>query len=269
MFEQNLKQVEHLAWLEAAEPPLDLIPQPLQPALLMLAFTTKIAAEKKVLLQEWVLQHGGPAGRMAAAERAAMLNDDVMQHVLIDSLDADDEEVQAWAVTQLRQHAIPEAFAMLIQRLDSPSANVRAAARAELSDFNLDRVLGLMDALDGSTAMRVGEILRKIDDQAVSKLERELLNGLRPKRIRAARAIVKFGFYRELMAQLLKLADDEDFMLRRTLAEILSSVLDREVLPILDRLAQDTHPRVRDAALNSLVRWERESAARVDPLLVQ
>jgi HEAT repeat protein len=269
MFEQNLKQIEHLHWLDAPEPLFDLIPQALQPALITLVFSTKVPLEKKSLVQQWLLQHGGPAGRMAAAERAAMVNEDVIQHVLIDSLDAEDEEVQAWAVTQLRQHAVPETFAILIQRLDSPLPGVRAAVREELSDFNLDRVLGLMDALDNATALRVGEIVRKIDEQALVKLERELLHALRPKRIRAARAIVKLGFCRDLLPQLVTLADDEDFMLRRTLAEVLDSVFDPEVLPILDRLAQDAHPRVRDAASNSIARWGRESAHQVDPLLVQ
>lgn len=268
MFAQNLKQVDRLAWLESAEPPFELIPQPLQPALLTLVLMTKVSDEQKALLQDWLLCHGGPAGRMAAAERAAVLDENVMQNVLIDSLDAEDEQVQAWAVTQLRQHAVPEAFAMLIQRLDSPSASVRAAVRAELSDFNLDRVLGLVDALDSATALRVGEILRKIDDQTVAKLDRELVHGIRPKRIRAAWAIVKLGFTRDLMPQLLGLSDDEDFMLRRTLAELLGSILSSEVLPTLDRLQQDAHPRVRDAAVSSIARWEQQSAERVDPLLV-
>jgi HEAT repeat protein len=268
VFSQNLKQLDRLGWMESTEPVLELVPQPLQPALLTLVHMTKIADERKAMVQDWLMHHGGPAGRMAAAERAALLDDNVMQNVLIDSLDAEDEQVQAWAVTQLRQHAVPETFAILIERLDSPSPSVRAAVRAELSDFNLDRVLGLIEALDSPTAQRVGAILRKIDDQAVTKLEHELVHGIRPKRTRAAWAIVKLGFLRDLMPQLLALSDDEDFMLRRTLAEILGSVLDPDILPYLDRLQQDAHPRVRDTAALSLARWQQQSAEQVDPLLV-
>lgn len=268
MFEQNLKQIEHLDWIDISEHLFALIPPALQPALLTLVFMTKVPVEQKAQVQEWLLHHGGPAGRMAAAERAALLDENTIQHVLVDSLDAEDETVQAWAVTQLRQHAVPEAFGLLVQRLDSPSAGVRAAARAELSDFNLERILGLMDALDAATALRVGEIVRKIDEQVSQKLERELLHAIRPKRIRAAKAVVKFGFQPWLRASLLTLADDEDFMLRRTLAEVLEFVPAPEVLTVLDQLAQDAHPRVRDAAIKTISRWEQRSANEIDQLLV-
>jgi HEAT repeat protein len=231
-------------------------------------YATKVSPEVKSLVQDWLLRHGGPEGRMAATERAALVDEDVIQDVLVESLDAADEHVQAWAITQLRDHAVPEAFALLLERLDSPSPEVRAAVRSELSDFNLERVLGLLDELDAATALRVGELVRKIDDQACAKLQHDLRHAIRPKRIRAAYAIVKLGCQHELLQPLLELAGDSDFLIRRTMAEVLGGVMEPEVGPVLDRLARDSHPRVQDAAARALAQWQEQSADYLQPLLV-
>lgn len=265
---KNLKQIEHLAWLECPRPPFDLIPSSLQPAMLALVYSTNVSPEFKALAQEWLLRHGGPEGRMAAAERAAVVDEDVLQDVLVESLDAADEHVQAWAISQLRQHAVPETFGLLLERLDSPLPEVRAAVRAELSDFNLERVLGLLGELDSATALRVGELVRKTDLQACEKLLHDLRHAIRPKRIRAAHAIVRLGFQHQLLQPLLDLASDQDFLIRRTMAEVLGGVLEPEVGPVLDRLAEDSHPRVRDAALRMAAVWRQQSADHLHPLLV-
>lgn len=267
-FEQNLKQIERLAWLDNLDATFKAIPTALQPALLSFVFSTKVSPEHKGLTQDWLLRNGGPEGRMAAAEKAALLDENVIQGVLVDSLDADDEHVQAWAVTQLRQHAVPEAFALLLERLESPSAEVRAAVCQELSDFNLDRVLGLVDAFDRSTAHRVGQLLRKIDVHAGDKLQRELRQAIRPKRVRAAKAVVKLGFDRILLPELLDLANDGDVIIRRTIAEELGWVTEPDVLPVLERLAHDSHPRVRDAAVRAIAHWQKLSTDHLDSLLV-
>lgn len=265
---KNLKQIDHLNWLECPRPPFELIPPALQPAMLSLVYATKVSPEHKSLAQDWLLHHGGPEGRMAAAERAAHVDEDVIQDVLVESLDAADEHVQAWAIGQLRDHAVPETFALLLERLDSPSPEVRAAVRSELSDFNLERVFGLLEQLDAATASRVGEIVRKIDGQACEKLAHDLRHAIRPKRIRAAHAIIKLGFQKELLPPLLELAGDPDFLIRRTMAEVLGTVMEPEVGPVLDRLAHDSHPRVQDAAARALAQWQQQSSDYLQPLLV-
>lgn len=267
LLEQNLKQIHHLAWLTEIHPPWDLIPPALQPAMLSFVLSTKVTPDLKAKTQDWLLRHGGPEGRMAAAEHAAMMDENALQDVLVDSLNAEDEHVQAWAVSQLRHHAVPEAFSLLLERLDSPSLEVQAAAREELSDFNLDRALNLLDSLDATTALRVGELVRKLDAEAPGKLEKELLGTIRPRRIRAAVAIVRLGFHDLLLPPLLALVNDSDEMVRRMLAALLVSVLDPDVLPALEQLANDSHPRVREAALQALNVWQKNSALQMDPML--
>ena len=265
--EQNLKQIERLTWLEYENPPFELIPPALQPALLSFVFNTRVSNSLKAKTQDWLLRNGGPAARMAAAEQRSLIDENVLQDMLVHSLHAEDEHVQAWAVTQLRQHSVPEAFAHLLQRLDSPSAEVRSAVREELSGFNLELVLGLLESLDSESAPRVGELLRKIDPYVEAKLRRQMETALRPKRIRAAQAVVKLGYDDVLLQTLLTLAKDGDVMIRRAIAELLAVVPDPDVLPTLEALTQDPHPRVREAAMHALIAWRNHHAGQPDSVM--
>ncbi len=267
-FEQNLKQIEHLSWLESSDPPLAFIPPPLQPALLGFVHSTKIAKERKAEVQDWLLRHGGPAGRMAAAERAGQQSQGVIREVLVESLDSEDEHIQAWAVTQLRQRAVPETFSLLLQRLNSPSAEVRQAVREELSDFNTERVLAMVSSLDAATGARAGALLRQIDDGAISKLQYELHSAVRARRIRAAQAAVKLGYQHDLWQELITLTDDADTLVRSTAAEVLASVREPAALAALETLAGDQQPRVRDAAHAALISWQRLSSQEFDSQLI-
>jgi hypothetical protein len=265
--EQNLRQIEHIPWLSLEPPPFARIPPELQPALLSFVFTTRVPTGFKAKVQDWVLRNGGPEGRMAAAEQRSLIDKGVLQDALVDSLDAEDEHVQAWAVTQLRQHAVPEAFSLLLHRLDSPSAEVRAAVREELSGFNLDLVLGMLNTLDAESALRVGQLLHKTDDDVDAKLRRQMETALRPKRIRAAQAAVKLGYEDALLEPLLSLARDADVMIRRAVAELLAHVSAPEAASALDELTRDAHPRVRETATHALVRWQSHDVAQLDSML--
>ena len=87
-----------------------------------------------------------------------------------DGLDSDDEEVQAWATCHCGPNGFPEAFTKLIERLDSPMAQVQQAARDELEDFNLRRILTLYDLLDAQTCRLAGILIQKIDPDTLEKL---------------------------------------------------------------------------------------------------
>ncbi|MFO0918182.1 MAG: HEAT repeat domain-containing protein [Planctomycetaceae bacterium] len=254
--EQNLKQIKRIAWLESADPPLSLIPPPLQPALLTFIVGTGVPKEQKSLVQDWLLRHGGPAGRMAAAERAGQSNHGALREVLVESLDSEDEHVQAWAVTQLRQRAVPETFSLLLKRLQSPSAEVRQAVREELSDFNTDRVLGMVSSLDAATALRVGALLRQIDAEAISKLEHELHSVVRARRIRAAQAVLQLGYQDSLWRALVSLADDADAQVRCTAAELLGRIREPDARIALETLLDDPQPKVRETAHAALLAWQ-------------
>jgi HEAT repeat protein len=138
--------------------------------------------------------------------------------------------------------------------------------REELSDFNIERVLGMTPALDASTARRVGALLFQIDDQTLAKLQLELQSVIRSRRIQAAQAIVNLGYQRDLWRSLITLAYDGDSQVRRTAAEVLAEIHEPDALAALELLAADSQPRVREAAQASLIAWQQHSEIELDPL---
>lgn len=253
--QKNLRNVTNLVWLDDSGGLLEQIPPGLQPALVTFLSATGIAGPRKIGVQEWLVRHGTPEGRGAASGVLDFLDNESVQGILEESLESADADVQAWATSQIRPHAVPNAMAMLVERLDSPLPAVREAAQQELSDFSLERLLDLFDHLDHDACRRAGVLLRKIDPHCIRKLDRELSHAVRRRRIRAARATHAFGMASDVAPALLVMLDDDDPLVRRTAVEVLADVPMVEIQEVLIDRLKDESPRVRDAAKKSLEQW--------------
>jgi hypothetical protein len=100
--------------------------------------------------------------------------------------------------------------------------------------------------------LRAGALVQKIDPDCHQKLVAELNNPVRRRRIRAARAAQKLGLAHEVEWCLLVMLSDADSQVRRTAAEVLADIPTVEVVAALTGLMNDSSPRVRDAAEQSL-----------------
>ncbi|MDX1970143.1 MAG: HEAT repeat domain-containing protein [Planctomycetaceae bacterium] len=251
----HLRQIEHLEWLTPPYEILDALPPALHPALIAFVNATRVPRETKAEVQEWLLRFGTPEGKRAATEGMTLLEEAVIQEVVLDSLHSDDADVQAWATSQLRQHAIPSAFALLIERLDSPLPTVQQAARNELAGFNVERVLAMADDMELDDAHRAGILLMKVDLEAGVKLRRELAHPTRQKRLTAARRVARLGLQGEFLPAFVSLSQDNDPIARRTAIDVLATIPRTDAYRTLVQLLNDPHPRVREEAAQGLERW--------------
>lgn len=250
---KNIRQVESVAWLRDQET-LDAIPQELHESLVSFVSSTGIPHAAKTALHQWIIRNGSSEGRLASAEALSVLDDRAVKTALYENLESPDEVAQAWATSQLRSRGIPEALRLLIERLDSPHEAVRAAAREELHSFNLELMLGLFDQVDASLAHRAGELVRKIDHDYVERLKAELSGPIARKRMHAARGAVALGMADDVADAIIALAEDEDALVRRTIAEILPEMKHDGILAVLDRLRDDPNSRVREGAEEAIER---------------
>lgn len=256
----NLSQVNSLAWLQPDDLQLKLVPPALQKRIVPFIEHTGLPEENKRAVVEWLVKYGAPEARQAATEALEHESNDAVQEIVIEGLYADEPEVQAWATTQLRSRGIPQAFTLLIERLDSPMMQVQAAARSELGDFNLHRVLDLYDQLEPKTCMMASQLLQKIDPHALSKLKIEMANPMRSKRIRAAKAAVALNVHEQVVDALIRQLDDEDSMVRRTAVEILGKIPTFEVLQALQNMQDDPSLRVREEAERGVQQIQAQSS---------
>lgn len=262
--QKNLKELRTVAWFEPGQKHLDLVPAALHRNLVAFLMSTGLSQTQKLDVLEWMVRFGSPEGRLGATEVLKELADDGVQVVVLQSLDSKEPDVQAWATSQLRAWSIPNAMEMLVERLDSPIHEVRQAARGELAGFDIYRVLDIFEHLEPRMRIAVGRIVQKIDSQTSHKLKGEMLNAIRSKRIRAARAALVMNLHTEVADALLVMARDSDNLVRRTAAEVLGKVQSREAIEMLLELSNDASPRVRETAVAALdqVRSAREQLPR-------
>jgi hypothetical protein len=255
--QKNFKQLTRVDWITRQLLPLAAIPPSLHESLVWFVQATGLTHEEKVGAQKWILLHGSVQGRLAAGQVLESAEPACVRGILFDSLDSEEEDVQAWATSQLRAQGVPEALRLLIERLDSPLPAVREAARGELQSFNLDLLLNIFEHLDPKVCLRAGALVQKIDPDCHQKLVAELNNPIRRRRIRAARAASRLGLAHEVESCLLVMLSDADTQVRRTAAEVLSDIPHADVVAALAPLLNDSSPRVREAAERSLAEIQK------------
>jgi hypothetical protein len=259
--QRNLARVSTVAWLRPERFSDEFPPPASQPALVRFVMAVGVPEDTKLAVQEWIIRHGTPEGRLAAADVLPVLDTSEAEQIVMGSLASQDESIQAWATGQLRSQGVAEAFTLLIERLDSPLSAVRDAARKELAGFNLNRVLQLIEHLEPATGRRAGDLLRKIDPECGDRLGLELRHPMHSRRERAVRAAGILGLDRDVLPELLVIVDDPEAVVRRTLGEVLAELDGTDVAEALKRLLADSDGRVRRATMEALERRRTRSAA--------
>jgi HEAT repeat protein len=258
---KNLGAIKSVAWLEPAHMQLGLIPPGLHLALVGLLASLGLPAANKVAVLDWLVKFGGVEGRQAATSALANVGESSAHDVLLESLESEEAEVQAWATGNLRSWAIPNAMELLIERLDSPLPEVQQAAREELGDFSFMRVLEMFDQLDHRLHLPVGELVRKIDPLAIDSLKKEILHEVRRRRIKALRVALALNLHADVDDAVRASARDADPLVRRMAIEILRHLPSPETVDALKVLLHDPSPRIREAAGAALAHIQNEPVA--------
>ena len=209
--EANLRRAGRFPWLTPSHPTLEQIPAPLHDALVTLLNHSELDREEKNTIKKWLVEHSGASGRAAASDVLNWLPHTEVQHILYDALGDADTAVEAWATQHLRAQKVPDTFQHLLQRLDSDRPQVQEAAREELASFNIERVFELFESLPASTCRRCGELLQKINPNAMNDFREELAHPFHWRRVRAARAAGELGLVDELLPSLATLLKEEEW----------------------------------------------------------
>lgn len=216
-----------------------------------------VSDEDKLDLFDEVLLHGEPEARVAACQALIPLRGQRASELALRSADDADPRVQAAAIGQLRQRHIASALQKLLERVDSPHAEVAQAAREALPEFTVDGLLGRIEALEEDERRSAGAITAKVDLGAVEKLRSELDNPNPRRRLRASLGLDATGLAPRAADALVERLADEDHTVRAAAAEALRSCTSLDVRDALLEALGDRSGLVRTAAQNSLDYMER------------
>jgi len=263
----NFRQLERIRWLEDMyRIALDRLPNELHGSLVALIRASGIPQETRLRLLEWILRYGSAEGREAASVVLPQLSEETAHDIILAALATNDPAIQAWAARQLRRLGVANSLEVLVELLDSPSQEVRDAARRELDDFDLHRILDLFEQWDHESCRRAGQLILKIDPQAIEKLRQELAHPVQWRRIRAAHAAQALELHGHVIDDLIALLGDPAALVRRVAVDVLGSVQSDKVLRALKNLVNDPSPRVREAVARAVRHLaEKETVSTATP----
>jgi len=259
--ETNLARIDSLAWTNDPKLTLlDSLGEAEQPGAVLMVARTRIPPDEKLHVLEHLLAHGQPLGRQAAARAMFDAYGKKADWLVLSLITNTCPLVQAEAAQRVRLYDIPDGVSMLVDLLDSPHDEVQAAAREALSEFKLPRFLQSFDSLSESARYSTGNLVKRVDPNAVDELRAELAVPGRVRRLRALQVVGVLGFAPKLVSVLQELCNDEAPPVRLEAIRLLGKCDGPEVRRMLRQLLADQSPAIQQAAEQSL----QESATR-DP----
>lgn len=252
LMKQNLKRLRKIGWLRAPESLLDILDDEGQHGLVRLVMCSGIARDKAYSLVEWVLLHGQPSGRLAAAEALSDFAGAEANALALTALGDPNPLVQASIVSQIRDRGIPGILPRLVTLLDSPHTVVRQATRKSLSEFTFKRYLNAFDALEEDVKRSTGLLVKKVDAQTVPLVQAELHSQVRSRRLRGLAIAEAIEAVADLEPAVLDLMHDEDHLIRQAAATALSVCHSQASRQALEVALEDRSLAVQEAARASL-----------------
>jgi hypothetical protein len=261
----NLRRIENIAWLQSEEVILQRLDEAGQRAAVALAIRSGVNRRAVFKMLEGLLLRGKPGGRIAAAEALADFNGAEANALAMRALEDAEPEVQAKIVPQLRQRGIPGAVGKLIELLESPHTVVRTAARESLAEFSFKRFVAAYDMLDDEVRRSTGEMVGKVDADAVPLLIEELTAPARSRRLRGLSMAASMGLVQRIEFELHERLLDEDHLVRAETARVLAQCDTPDTHDVLREALADRSLIVREAAEASLSA-QKQSIAAPNPL---
>ena len=249
---QNLKRIESIGWLRTNLGLLDELDDAAQAGAVRLAVGAGIPRAVSFGVVQYLLTRGKPGGRREAASALVEFSGADANALALAALDDADPHVQAAVLLQIRHRGIPGALSRVVEMVDSHHTVVRRAARESLAEFTFARYLGAFDMLDDEVRRSTGELVKKIDPQAMALLEQELESPVRGRRMRAVSMTRYLAAVPRFETRLVALLEDEDHLVRAEAATALAAATSEASFTALEAATIDRSTTVQEAARQAL-----------------
>lgn len=260
---ENLKRLTAIPWLQSGSAILDALDDRGQHGAVRLVMHSGIPREEVFRVVGYVLLHGKPGGRRAAAQALGEFRTVEANRLALRALEDPDPQVQANVLVQLRCRGIPDALPRLVDMLDSPHEVVRQAAKDSLAEFTFHRFVAAFDMLDEEVRRSTGSLVKKVDPETLPLLEAEMCSQLPARRRRALAIAQAIEAVPLVEAMILRLLKDEEHIVRAEAAAALAEGRTAASLEALEEATGDRSISVQEAARKSL-RRRRERGPRLE-----
>ncbi|HEX4414162.1 MAG TPA: HEAT repeat domain-containing protein [Lacipirellulaceae bacterium] len=258
----NVKQLRHIAWADSSGDLLLELDGRAQAVAVELAAASGISRESLFNLLTRMMQGGLAEGRRMTCRALAQFQSERANALVRAALHDPDAGVQAAAARQIRSRSLPDSLKQLVRLLDSPSAEVRDAARSSLAEFNFVRYRAMFDLLSDEAAHTTGVLVHKVDTTANQKLAEDLNSPSISTRLRGIEMAVAMAAADDMESQLIALTQHENAALRKDAILALAHCTRPECESVLEAASRDHNGTIADAARHSLSQRRQGKRAR-------
>jgi hypothetical protein len=257
----NMNRLRNVSWLERNPDLLLEFDGRAQAVAVEMAGASELNPDALFELLALLMRGGLTEGRRASCQALARFEDQKADALILAALDDPDAGVQAAAVRQMRSRRLPDALRLLVARLDSPSVEVRDAARSSLAEFNFVRYRAMFDLLDDEAARTTGRLVHKVDHSAAQKLAEELASPSLSARLRGIEMAVAMAATDDVQPQLAELARHENVALRKEAILAMGNCQRADSAQFLEAATRDPNGSVAEAARKSLAQLRTSNSA--------
>ena len=251
---ESLTTFKTFAWAKPNHPVFEQLDDATQESLVTILVHSGVKRAEVLEALGYLLLHGKPGGRRAAAKAIATFRDAKATQFVRSALSDEDPEVLAALLPQLRPRQVPDAMLLMIRMVDCPHEEVRAALGRAMPEFTFRQFMTNFDTMPEELLPTTGHLVQKIDLKAKGELITEL-KGLSPvRRRKAVQAAAAMGMVRDVEQELIARLSDDDHMVRIAAAKALAEC---DTMPTWEALRDallDKSVIVQEAAEASLMR---------------
>jgi hypothetical protein len=261
----NLAKLPPLAWISQIDSFLNQFDAEAQRGLVLLLQNINVKEEDRVGYLLKFYDHCSGEGRLAILTALADCSGADVDRLIWNAAEDMEPTVQIEALTQLNTRDIPGAAARIMQFVESPHADVRNTIPKLLPNLRFDRFLQTFDQLDEERRRRMFNVVRQLDKQTSSELQKMLCTD---DPLLRAKALLCIDYCLEIVPFVEEglcdvLAHDKISKLRcKAAKQLAAGRRDSSRTALVQAFHRDTDSDVRDAAKNSLetrpIYWDHE-----------
>ena len=261
-FRSAAKRFTDLAWFRADNPELPALVEGLEPNAVQLLQSVTFPKERVIPLYRFFLERESVESRRAAAESARHLVGEDLNRLLLKFVDNSDSQTAAILFRLLKSREVPGIEDVLPTLIEKPDPIIRQAIYDMVPELHAETFASRIVQMTPMTAQRMGRYVRLVDPNTYKMIDDGIYSPIPIRRTAACKVATATGYAKEFLARIIEMAEQDDEMPVRLVAiAALSTVLVKEALETLQRLAHDQSTDVRDAVEIAVKTWAAEYRA--------
>ena len=255
-FRSAVKRFQELVWFKADNPELPGLVEGLEPNAVQLLQSISLPKDRVLPLYRFFLERPSVESRRAAAESARWLVGEEINQLLLQFVDNSDPQTAAILFRLLKSREVAGVDAVFPQLIERPEPEIRQAIYDMMPELHVETFASRISQMTPLTAQKMGRYVRLIDPNTHKVIADDIKSPIPIRRASACKVAMVTDYAKEFVARIIEIAEyDDELPVRLAAIAALSTVLVKEALETLKRLAGDQSTDIRDAVEIGVKSW--------------